>query len=98
MSFEKAIQTRFETWDGLRVTAFIVERDNAHWVRFEANRAPLSDQASPQMPTATVDLDRELETFSELTKWAFQIPDHKLTEFVKRRGDFLKRDQELGVE
>lgn len=90
VSFDDAIRTRFDTWDGLAVTVFIVKRDGVYWARFDVERSQDGDSGLGQLPLGSYDVDEELDSFLTLTKWAFQIPGYKLTEMVKRREEFLK--------
>lgn len=95
IDFEDAVQTQYETWDGLTVTLSIKEIDSTHWVQFDVSYDASALDAAVMFPQAPLDAAQELESFKKLTTWAFEIPDYKLTEMMKRRSDFLKTDEEL---
>lgn len=95
IDFEGAVQTQYQTWDGLTVTLSIKEIDSTHWVKFDASYDASALEAAVTFPQAPADPRQELESFKKLTTWAFEIPDYKLTEMMKRRSDFLKKDEEL---
>ena len=66
-----------------------------HWVKFDVSYNASALDAAVMFPQAPLDAAQELESFQKLTTWAFEIPDYKLTEMMKRRSDFLKTDEEL---
>lgn len=82
------------TYDGLRVSAALAEKDGATWARFVAASAPpaegLTEEAKAKL-TSAEDVAKEIaEINARVGNWAYKLPAWKVETLRKKPGDLLE--------
>ena len=86
------------TADGLRLKAYLVAREDAHWIRLQATAvqsgADEAEQTDELQSAASDDLaDRVNQINSRVNGWAYRIPQHKFDTMTRRMADMLKAEE-----
>lgn len=77
---DAAVTARYETWNGLTVTAKAIAEDDEHWIAFRAEAG--------KEETDTVEQAANIN--ARVSGWQYQLPDYKKNLLTRRWSDLLK--------
>jgi hypothetical protein len=94
IDWSDAISFSLLTADGLRASADLVAREDAHWVRLVSEANPSAAQEAEASSEVTVDsTGRASEINGRVSGWAYRIPQYKYDTMSKRMDDLLQSEE-----
>jgi len=90
LNFESAavVKAEYQTFDGLIITAMLLEKEGLHYAKFSASSEPVTSESVKSETNAVKDESKSLN--EKFSPWIYVIPKDKFDLMTKKMADLIK--------